>query len=187
MSTVQRVNFEPVSDSNPIHRRDFPLSDPTLSNPLNAAALVDGEWMTLDNTGGPSFGKLVRAVSIVLADVGLVATGVSFPLFAERGRYDTQAIADRKMPVLFLGQYEFNTRIFDAGANIGGHGNAAIASMLQPVKVAGITIGGRQYSGLIGASYSDNDAIVGYVTRLPAGNGGQLRFMSGWAVRNGAT
>lgn len=188
MSTVQRVNFEPVSDINPIHRRDFPLSDATLSNPVNADALVDGEWMTLDNTAGPTFGKLIRAVSILIADVGKVATKLSFPLFAERGRYDVQAIADRKMPVLFMGQYEFNTRIYDAAANIEAPGsNVAIDTILQPVKVAGITLGGRQYSGLIGASYDDVDPIVGYVTRLPAGNGGQLRFMSGWAVRNGTT
>lgn len=186
MSTVQRVNFEPVTDINPIHRRDFPLADKTLSDPGNGSCLVDGEWMTLDNTVGNSFGKLVRAASIALADIGIVATVLSFPLFAERGRYDVQALSERKMPILFLGQYEFNTRIFDAAANIGGHGNAAITTMLQPVKVAGITLGSRQYVGLIGAAYADNDPIVGYVTRLPSGNGGQLRFMSGWAVRNGA-
>lgn len=183
MSTVQRVNFEPVSDINPIHRRDFPLSDSTLSNPLNAVALVDGEWMTLDNTAGPSFGKLVRAADVTTP--GDPATKVSFPLFAERGRYDVQAIADRKMPVLFLGQYEFNTRIFDATAVVGA--GAAITAMLQPVKVATITIGSRNYVGLVGSAYADNAAIVGYVTRLPSGNGGQLRFMSGWAVRNGTT
>ncbi len=185
MSTVQRVNFEPVSDINPIHRRDFPLTDPALSNPLNVAALVDGEWMTLDNTGGTTFGRLIRATS--LASLGQVASTVAFPLFAERGRYDVQAIADRKMPVLFLGQYEFNTRIFDLAANINLTGNVAIASMLQPVKVATIALGGRNYTGLIGSAYNENDPIVGYVTRLPSGNGGQLRFMSGWAVRNGAT
>ena len=54
MSTVQRVNFEPVSDLNPITRRDFPLADPTLADPSNAVCLVDGEWMTLDATSKPS-------------------------------------------------------------------------------------------------------------------------------------
>jgi hypothetical protein len=184
MSTVQRVNFEPVSDINPIHRRDFSLSDPSLSDPANPVCLVDGEWMTLSNTGGPSFGKLVRAADVT--SVGDEATTVSFPLFAERGRYDVQALADRKMPVLFLGQYEFDTRIFDATAVVGG-GGAAIGSILQPVKVATITLGSRNYVGLVGSSYADNAAIVGYVTRLPGGNGGKLRFISGWAVRNGAT
>jgi hypothetical protein len=182
MSTVQRVNFEPVSDVSPIHRRDFPLTDPTLSNPQALYALVDGEWMTLDNTAGINQGKLVRAADVTT--LGAAAATVSFPLFAERGRYDVQALADRKMPILFLGQYEFNTRIFDATVAIGS--GAAINAMLQPVKVATIDLG-RKYVGLVGSSYADNAPIVGYVTRLPGGNGGQLRFMSGWAVRNGAT
>src|ERR1700761_3351593 len=103
MSTVQKVNFEPVSDINPIHRRDIPLADPTLASPGNAVCLVDGEWMTLDSNS-----KLVRATDVTA--VGNAATKLSFPLFAERGRYDVQAMAERKMPVLFLGQYEFETR-----------------------------------------------------------------------------
>lgn len=183
MSTVQRVNFEPVSDINPIHRRDFPLANPNLADPSNAACLVDGEWMTLDNTGGTTFGKLVRATDVTNDDE--VATTVSFPLFVERGRYDIMAMAERKMPVLFLGQYEFETRIFDAAAALGGA--YAIEKMLQPLKVATITLGDRNYCGLVGSDYADNAPIVGYVTRLSTGNGGKLRFISGWAVRNGAT
>ena len=183
MSTVQRVNFEPVSDINPIHRRDFPLSDKTLSDPFNAVALVDGEWMTLDNTVGATNGKLIRAADVT--SVGNPAAVVSFPLFAERGRYDVQALSERKMPVLFLGQYEFKTRIFDAAAVVGS--GAAVASMLQPLKVATITLGTRNYVGLVGSAYNDNAPIVGYLTRLPTANGGMLQFMSGWAVRNGAT
>jgi hypothetical protein len=180
MSTVHKVNFEPVSDVNPIHRRDFPLFDKTLSDPSNPLCLLDGEWMSLNNDQ-----KLVRAADV--ATVGTAVAGVSFPLFAERGRTDVMAMADRKMPVLFLGQYEFDTRLYSVAANIGGSGNAAIANVLQPVKAMTITIGTRNYIGLVGSSYSDNAAIVGYVTRLPSKNGGKLRFMSGWAVRNGAT
>lgn len=180
MSTVQRVNFEPVSDINPIHRRDFPLADPTLANPGNALCLVDGEWMTLDANG-----KLVRATDVT--NVGDAATKLAFPLFAERGRYDVQAMAERKMPVLFMGQYEFETRIYDATANIDGSGNAAINTILQPLSVMTITLGGRNYTGLVGRALSANVPIVGYVTRLHGSNGGRLRFISGWAVQNGTT
>ena len=180
MSTVQRVNFEPVSDINPIHRRDFPLADPTLANPTNALALVDGEWMNLNSSA-----KLVRATDVTT--LGAVAAAVCWPLFAEKGRYDVQAMAERKMPVLLLGQYEFETRIFDVAANINGAGNAALNTMLQPVKAMTIAIGGRNYTGLVGSSYTDNGLIVGYVTRIPSANGGRLRFISGWAVRNGTT
>lgn len=178
MSTVQRVNFEPVSDINPIHRRDFPLLDKTLADPTNAVCLVDGEWMKIDGSA-----KLVRATDVTVGSDP--ATTLAFPLFAERGRYDVQAMADRKMPILFLGQYEFDTRIFDATTAIGS--GAAISTALQPVKVATITIGSRKYCGLVGSSYNDTVPIVGYVTRLPSVNGGKLRFMSGWAVRNGTT
>ena len=187
MSTVQKINFEPVSDINPIHRRDFLLADPTLVQPMNAVALVDGEWMTLSNTAGPTFGKLVRASNIAV--VGNPAAVHCFPLFAERGRYDVQAIAEKKMPVLFLGQYEFDTRIYDATAVVGS--GAAMTTMLQPVKVATITatlagVGSRNFTGLVGSAYADNAPIVGYITRLPGANGGKLRFISGWAVQNGA-
>lgn len=172
MSTIQRINFEPVTDVLPLHRRDFPLADPTLADPLNTTTgLVDGEWMILNSSY-----QLVRAASI--ASAGNAATVRSFPLWAERGRYDVQAIASRKMPVIFLGQYEFDTRIFDAQAVV--NGGLAISSVLQPLKVASITIGGRNYCGLVGTQYSSSDPIVGYVTRLPANNGGKLRFISGY-------
>jgi hypothetical protein len=172
MSTIQKVNFEPVSDILPITRRDFPLADPTLANPINALALVDGEWLTLNSSY-----QILRASTI--GTLGNVSTALSFPLFAERGRYDTQGIAGTKMPVLFLGTYEFDTRIFDAAVALSS--GAAITAVLQPLKVATIAMGGRNYSGLVGhGGAADTSPIRGYVTRLPANNGGKLRFISGW-------
>lgn len=171
MSTVQKINFTPVSDILPIQRRDFALADPTLAQPLNSVALVDGEWMVLNASY-----QILRACDVT--NNTLAATLRSFPLFAERGRYDVQAMSLHKMPVLFRGDYEFDTRIFDASAT--NNSGAAIASVLQPLKVATITIGSRNYVGLIGHNGSNTDPIVGYVTKLPANNGGQLRFISGW-------
>ena len=177
MSTVQKVNFEPVSDVLPVQRRDFPLADPTLAQPLNALALVDGEWMTLNASY-----KLVRAADVTVlgtAGSGGIATARAFPLFAERGRYDTQAISGTKMPVLYRGDYEFDTRIFDASAVCGS--GAAITAAMQPLKAATIVLGGRNYTGLVGhGGASDASPVLGYVTRLPASNGGKLRFINGW-------
>lgn len=185
MAIVQKVNFEPVSDINMVVRRDFQLADPTLADPLNSVALVDGEWMTLDSTG-----KLVRATDLTTEGNG-VTTPLAFPLFAERGRTDIQALAERRMPVLFMGPYEFDTRIFKATAintgSVGATQSIAITSILQPLKIVTVELGGRKYSGLGGADAAGNDPIVGYVTRLPSANGGKLRFISGWAVRNGTT
>jgi hypothetical protein len=158
------VNFEPVSDLFLTQRRDYPLADPTLANPLNAAALVDGEWVKLDTAG-----KLSRATAI--GSVGQDATVPSTPLWSERGRSDTQSV--RKHTTLVGGWYEADTRIFDAAATIGGA--AAITTVGQALKVATITIGARNYCGLVGALNTD-PYIVGYVTKLPANNGGKLRF-----------
>ena len=171
MSTVQKINFTPVSDILPIQRRDFALADPTLAQPLNAVALVDGEWMTLNSSY-----QIIRACDVTSGSA--TASVRSFPLFAERGRYDVQAMSLHKMPVLFRGDYEFDTRIFDATAT--NNSGAAITTVLQPLKVATIAIGGRNYVGIIGHNGVNSDPIIGYVTKLPANNGGQLRFISGW-------
>jgi len=171
MSTVQKVNFEPHRNVLSVERTDFPLADPTLADPLNALALVDGEWLSLDASS-----KLVRAAAV--ATPGNEAASVSWPLWAERGRTDVQAMADRKVPLLWMGQWEFNTRIFDAAAVVGS--GAAITTMLQGLKAVTITLGSRNYVGLVGHGGSgDSSIIVGYVTKLPAANGGKLRLRGG--------
>jgi len=171
MSTIQKVNLEPVTDVLPLHRRDFPLADPTLADPSNASVLIDGEWVTLNSSY-----QILRAASIGAA--GNAASVRSFPIWSERGRTDIQAMSGRKMTTIFLGQYEMDTRVFDAAAVV--NGGLAITTVLQPLKVASITIGSRIYTGLVGTQYSSSDPIVGYVTKLPANNGGKLRFMFGY-------
>lgn len=169
MSTVGKINFEPVSDILAVQRKDFPLADTSLATPTNAVALVDGEWMTLNSSY-----QLVRAATVANDDE--LATLMSFPLFAENGRYDVQALG--KTDVLWLGEYEADTTIFDASVALGS--GAAITTVLQPLKVATVTIGSRNYVGLVGhGGAADSSPIVGYVTRLPANNGGKLRFRRG--------
>jgi hypothetical protein len=177
MSTVQKINFEPVSDIMPVQRRDFPLADKTLADPLNAVALVDGEWMTLNSSY-----QLVRAADIATlgtAGAGGRALVRSFPLWAERGRTDVRAMSLVKMPILWRGDYEFDTRIFDASAIVAS--GLAITTIMQPLKVATVAIGARNYVGLVGSQISDSGVpVVGLVTKLPANNGGKLRFVSAW-------
>lgn len=169
MSTVEKVNFEPASDILATQRRDFALNDPALADPVNAVALVDGEWMVLNNAY-----KIVRGSAI--GAVGDPALQTSYVLFAERGRYDVQAMAVRKMPIIFMGEFEADTRIFNAAVVIGS--GAIIANAGQPLKVATITIGARNFTGLVGhGGAADPHPIVGRVTRLPASNGGKLRFV----------
>jgi hypothetical protein len=172
MSTIQKVNFEPISDVLPIQRKDLSLADKSLAEPNNAQALIDGEWMTLDGSY-----KWARAAAI--GTPGTAATVRSFPVFFERGRSDRLGMAERKTPCLFRGEYEFDTRVYDASATVGS--GAPISSVMQPLKVATITIGSRNFVGLVGHGGSaDTNPVVGYVTRLPSSNGGKLRFISGY-------
>jgi hypothetical protein len=168
MSTVERVNFEPFSDILLTQRRDYSLADPNLAKPLNSLALVDGEWMVINDAY-----KLVRATDA--GSLGDPALRTSYVLFAERGRYDVQAMAGVKTVVVQFGDYEADTRMFDAAVTVGG--GAPITFSGQTLKVATIAIGGRNYSGLVGhGGAGDAHPIVGRVTRLPATNGGKLRF-----------
>lgn len=176
MSTVQKVNWQPVSNILQNQLRDYPIADKTLADPLNALAFVDGEYVSLDANG-----KLVRACDVTSGTA--VGAILSFPLFAERGRTDIQAMSERKMPIFLFGDFEADTRIFDATVAHGAGGGAAISFMGQPLKSGTITLGSRNYVGLIGhGGASDTDPIVGLVTKLPANNSGQLRYMRFWRV-----
>ena len=143
-TTVQRVNFEPKSDLFLIQTRDFPVADATLLDPRGATAIVDTP--------------------------GNAATLKSAPVWAELGRSDVQSI--RKLTTFHLGIWEADTRIFDAAAVVGG--GAAITFIGQLLKVATITLGSRNYTGLVGAVASD--IVVATVADLPANNGGKLRI-----------
>jgi hypothetical protein len=169
MSTVTKVNFEPYRDVLHVERAVKPLADPNLANPYNAVALVDGEWLTVDTND-----KWVRATDIAAADDE--ALKLSWPHWNEQGRTDVQALGERRTVCLWGGFWEFETRIWEDGVVGGG----LALTMLNPVKVVTITIGTRNYSGLMGSQKSDTNAIhVGYVTRLPTANGGKLRIRGG--------
>lgn len=173
MSTIQRINFEPVSDLLKTQVRDFALADKTIAEPLNTTALVDGEWFTINTAY-----QAVRAASV--AGAGNLATQTSYPVFAERGRSDVLAQSQRKIPLIFMGDFEADTRIFDAAVALSG--GAAITFVGQPLKVASISIGGKIVCGLVGAVAADGEPIVGRVTRLPANNGGKLRFIKASSI-----
>ena len=177
MSTVQRVNFDPVTSTMYANIRDVPLADKTLIQPNNSATgLVDGEWMTFNTSG-----KLVRATDVT--SLGAVASGLAWILWYERGRSDGQAKAEPSVPILYLTEYEGDTRIFDAAVTVTG--GAPITAIGQPLKVATIALGGRNYSGLVGSQLTENVPIIGYVTKLPSQNGGRLRFLRTAAIKNG--
>ena len=142
------VNFELVTEVQGLLRRDFPVADRTLVNPNNANPLMDGEFINLDSAY-----KLIRGAD---GTMGLA-------LFVERGRMDVQAIG--KVTVLMGNTYEADTRVFTTTS-------LTLGCKLQVS--ASVTVDTLTKSGL--ALYSSGE-IIGYCTRLPANNGGKLRFL----------
>ncbi len=136
MSTVHKVNFEPRTSVLSLLVRDYPLADPTLANPLNAVAFVDGEWFVVVNK------KAQRAADITVlgtAGAGGRATIPSFPIWAERGRTDVQAMASTKVPLARGSDWEADVRIFDATAVCGPSRSTSRASRSPPSPSAAAT------------------------------------------------
>jgi len=150
------VNFKLVSEFQTINRRPFELADPAVLDPTSVSPvpLVEGEFLQLDTAY-----KMARGAGDALVP--------SYAFFAEQGRYETQAI--QKGPFLYMGEYEADTLIMDAtGVTLG-----------MMLIVADVTIATLARRGLarwpavpVGGEYA-----IGHVTRLPANNGGYLRFI----------
>ena len=150
------INFRLVSEFQTIHRRPFELADPASLKPTNVRPIIDGEWLELNGSY-----KMARGGN---NNAGSTSPGTvpAFLYFAERGRYETQAI--QKGPFLYGGFYEADTLIMDgAGLTLGGE-----------LEVNDVTIASLTKRGL---KIQVSGKIVGYVTRLPANNNNFLRFI----------
>lgn len=142
-------NFTLISELMSVQRRDFDLAVTDLLNPINANPLVDGEWLNLNTSY-----QLQRGAGAY--------TKPSWPVFMERGRYDTQAIG--KTMVLFGGFYEAETRVADlTGLAVGDY-----------LEVKDVTVDALTKKGLAEPTSSARHWVVGVVTRLPGG--GKVRF-----------
>ncbi len=120
-------HLELITELLPVTRRDFALAAPAILNPYDASPLFDGEWLILNGSY-----QLVR-------DTGETVVP-SFQVFAERGRYDTQAIG--KVPVLFLGGYEFETDVMNAthGFSLGYKAVVDVVDMGDGVDRCGLAV-----------------------------------------------
>lgn len=142
------VNFELVTEVQGLLRRDFAVADRTLVDPTNSNPLMDGEFMNLNSSY-----QLIRGAS----------QSLGWALFAEKGRFDVQALG--KTTVLFGGTYEADTRVFtSAGLTLGGALEISNAVTVDTLTKSGLKVWAA-------------GPVMGYVTRLPANNGGRLRFI----------
>lgn len=144
-------NFKLVSEFQPIQRRPFGFDDPTVLNPTGSQPLLDGEFLEL------------TSAYVMKRGTGTPATVPSYAYFAERGRYETQAI--QKGPFLYLGPYEADTLIMTATSLTVG----------CALEVSTVTVGSATY--LRGLQLATSGFIVGYCTKVPSSNSGFLRFV----------
>lgn len=146
-------NFELVTELQVCLRRDFPLAAPNILNPFDAAPLVEGEWLEFDTN------------YLLARGSGAGVSCAVFPVHTERGRYDTQAI--QKASVIFAGQYEAETSIFNTS------GSYTVGAELM---VDTISIGGINRRALDVAT--TGHAVVGFVTKVTGtGATAKLRFL----------
>ena len=150
-------NLTLITELQTLVRRDFGFTDPTLLQPLNANPVVDGEWLELDGSY-----KLIRGAPGGTNNEGIQP--MVFPLFTERGRYDTQAIG--KGTVLMLGMYEAETTILDTTSIVLG----------SPLTVADVTISSLTKRGLRLEGAVSGRVIVGFASKLFPGST-KVRFV----------
>lgn len=150
MSTGFIEHFRLLTDVGNVFRKDLAMADRTLLQPTNANPLLDGEFVQYDASY-----RAIRADGSTLA----------WPVFAEQGRYDTQAIG--KVPVLYMGAFEADSRIFG--------GTPALGARLMLDDTIAIPAGNPK-SALV-THGGGTELTMGFVTRTAATNGGKLRFM----------
>ena len=178
MSTIERVNFEFVSDMLSAQNKSLPVPAglrEALLNPLSAIALLDGEWVTRNAQG-----EFIRATDITTSGAALepaVDMYDLFPVLGQVGRTDRQSLG--QVSVAYLGEWAGDTRIFDATAVVGA--GAAITKVGQGLKVATITLGAgaaaRKATGLVGhGGASDPALVVAIVDRLPSATVSRMRI-----------
>lgn len=129
----------------PLEVADTALLDPTSTSPVS---LIDGEFVQINASY-----KWARATDL---------TQLSYVTIEDRGDFGVQA--SRKLSTLFIGGYEADTIVFDAG----------LTTLGAPVMHGNVTIGALTRRGLI--AHTSTNLVIGYVTRTSATNGGRLRF-----------
>jgi hypothetical protein len=136
-----------------IYVRDFPVDANNLLDFEDTVNCLEmGEFLTINSSQ-----KAIRA-----ANPG-VAPG-PWAMYAEKGRSDLQSFAEKRVPVIMLGNYWAETKIFNTSSP------PAFGAALAVVNV---TYGTKTCSGL--STYSSG-SLIGYVTKTGASNNGWLQF-----------
>ncbi len=145
--------FELITDPLSLNRRSHVLGGGLSIDPNAANPIIQGEF--LEKVGG-------SAEDVATRGAGTPAAVPSWAVFTERGRTDTQALG--KVSLLYGGFYEADTDVM----------NAAGITLGENLEVSDVTIASLGRRGLVQFT---TGRVVGFCSRLPADNGGLLRFV----------
>jgi len=144
--------FKLVTPFGDIMTRNFEIGA-DLVNPLASEPVLEGEWLQLDTSYHAT--RFINDANHVDAGADNAGEVISFPLFAESGRYDVQAL--KKVPLLFLHGFEADSHLVDLT-------NLYIGAPLEVADIefpAGSGVDRRALRLATGTHF-----VVGYVTRL---------------------
>lgn len=150
--------FEMITGAELLERRDFPVLDATILDPLSSNPLVEGEWLEVD----PTTRKLKRST-------GEMTNPISGQFWGERGRYDIRAI--NKLPILLWGNYEAYTKVYN---NITGANKPT--TLGQKLVVTDVTVDSLTRKGLYVPTASGHHWIVGYMYG-PGRTANEIRYI----------
>ena len=143
-----------LSHSTRLHRRDFPLTDSDLADPLEADFVDAGEWLEI------SAGRLSRSA----ADAEQIKN--LYQVLTPRGSTDMQTLG--KCAVAFSRDYEVETDMYD-GDDTFAVGDAVGITLHDVLDDA---VNRAVFTNTLTA---DEDYVYGVVTEIPDNNGELLR------------
>lgn len=154
MALPNDKRFEIVmpTDWSRLSRPAMEVADKDLLNPLVASPkvpLMDGEFVSENSEY-----KLIRATD---------QAAPAYALIEWRGAHEVQAAG--KVAILRGGTYEADTIVYDSTSLV----------LHSALMHGDCTVGGLTRRGLL--LRTGSNLILGYVTKLPATNGGRLRFI----------
>ena len=170
---LKKVNFTLTTPYLDLQTRDFKVSAGVSLDPALAACLVDGEWMQLDPES-PAAPSLIRC-----KDNPVRANGLVYPVYAEKGRSEIQAL--KMVPVIYSGSFEFTTTMFAAKDSTDESAHGWKVGQMATVRQSNIFADAEQRSGLVFAN-TTNDVIVAYCTRADAGKERFFASIGGFGV-----
>ena len=134
--------------------RSFTPADSSLLGPSASNPLLFGEWLTINSDYEAARPSASPAPDTIPGP---------YVLFTDQGRSDTQAIYGGRIPLIIIGSFLADTKIFTGTPSVGAK-----------LEVANITYSGATKSGLQAAT---TGRVIGYVMKTAASNNGYLQFL----------